>query len=59
MTDLINTDPDKMTSEGYILADNEHVRIDIVRSMFDGKMAGILFGVGGASCQLCTATHDQ
>ena len=27
--------------------------------MFDGKMAGILSGAGGASCQLCTATHDQ
>ena len=22
-------------------------------------MVGILSGVGGASCQLCTATHDQ
>ena len=59
MTDLINPDTDKMTSEGFILADNEHVRIDIVRSMFDGEMAGILYGAGGASCQLRTATHDQ
>ena len=59
MTDLIYPDTDKMTSEGFILADNEHVRIDIVRSMFDSKMAGILSGAGGASCQLCTATHDQ
>ena len=27
--------------------------------MFDGKMAGILSGAGGASCQLCMATHKE
>ena len=27
--------------------------------MFDGKMAAILSGAGGASCQMCTATHDD
>ena len=59
MTDLINPDTDKMASECITLADNEHVQIDIVRSMFDGKMAGFLTGAGGASCQLCTATHNE
>ena len=48
-----------MTSEGFTLAENELVRIDIVRSLFDGKMAGILSGAGGASWKLCTATHSE
>ena len=59
MTELINPGTDKMTSEGFTLAGNELVRIDIVRSLFDGKLAGILSGAGGASCQLYTATHSE
>ncbi|KAI6659522.1 hypothetical protein LOD99_14447 [Oopsacas minuta] len=35
------------------------VNVDIIRSMFDGKMAAILSGAGGASCQMCTATHKD
>ena len=35
------------------------VKVKLVRSMFDGKMAGILSGVVGAHCQLCTATFKQ
>ncbi|KAI6661279.1 Dna-mediated transposase [Oopsacas minuta] len=35
------------------------VRIKLLRTMFDGKMAGILSGAGGAHCQLCTATFKQ
>ena len=31
----------------------------ISRTKFDGKMSKILSGAGGASCQLCTATHLQ
>ena len=27
--------------------------------MFDGKMSAILSGVGGASCQMYTAIHDD
>ena len=38
------------------------VKVKVYRSMFDGKMSGILTGAGGAKCQLCTATftalHD-
>ena len=35
------------------------VQIEIVRSMFDGKMAALLSGAGGASYQLCTTTRAQ
>ena len=35
------------------------VVVDIIRSMFDGKMAEILSGSGGANCQMCTATHKD
>ena len=45
-----------MHNHGFNLSDGENVRIDIVRSMFDGKMAAIMSGAGGASCQFCTAT---
>ena len=33
--------------------------VDITRPMFDRKMAAILSGAGGASSQLCTATHKE
>ncbi|KAI6661730.1 Dna-mediated transposase [Oopsacas minuta] len=59
MDDLINTDTDLVRSEGFTLGPDQQVRVDIVRSMLDGKMAGILSGAGGASCQLCTATHKE
>ena len=58
MTDLINPETELMKSEGFSLEDNQQVHVDIVRSMFDGKMSAILSGAGGASCQLCTATHN-
>ena len=58
MNDIINPETDQMRVEGFSLAEG-HVSVDIVRSMFDGKMAGILSGAGGASCQLCTATHKE
>ena len=59
MTDLINPETEHMKSEGFSLGDNQQVHVDIVRSMFDGKMSAILSGAGGASCQLCTATHNE
>ena len=37
----------------------EFFKVDIIRSMFDGKMAAILSGGGGPSCQMCTATHED
>ena len=57
MTDLINPETELMKSEGFSLGDNQQVHVDIVRSMFDGKMSAILSGAGGASCQLCT--HNE
>ena len=35
------------------------VNVKIHRSMFDGKMAGILSGAGGAHCYLCTASFKE
>ena len=35
------------------------VKVKVYRSMFDGKMSGILTGAGGAKCQLCTATFAE
>ena len=59
MTDLINPDTDQMQKEGFSLDDHQKVHVEIVRSMFDGKMAALLSGAGGASCQLCTTTRAQ
>ena len=35
------------------------IRVKMIRSMFDGKMAGILSGAGRAHCQLCTANFKE
>ena len=45
--------------ENGILLSQGLVKIKLLRTMFDGKMAGILSGAGGAHCQLCTATFEQ
>ena len=57
MEDLINPDPEKL--QNGITLQNGVVKVEIVRSMFDGEMSAILSGAGGASCQMCTATHDD
>ena len=54
---LINPDTEKL--QNGITLQNGVVKVEIVRSMFDGKMSAILSGAGGASCQMCTATHDD
>ena len=59
MADIINPDTDKLKNEGFNIPEIGHVSVDITRSMFDGKMSAILSGAGGASCQLCTATHTE
>ena len=59
MTKLINPDTDQMQKEGFSLDDHQKVQIEIVLLMFDGKMAALLSGAGGASCQLCTTTRAQ
>ena len=57
MEDMINPETAKLRT-GLSL-DRGLVVVDIIRSMFDGKMAAILSGSGGASCQMCTATHKD
>ena len=59
LTKLINPDTNQMQKEGFSLDDHQKVQIEIVRSMFDGKMAALLSGAGGASYQLCTTTRAQ
>ena len=59
MTILINRETKLIKCEGFSLGDDQQVLVDIVRSMFYGKMSTILSGVGGATCQLCTATHNE
>ena len=54
---LINPDTEKL--QNGITLQNGVVKVEIVRSMFDGKISAILSGAGGASCQMCTATHDD
>ena len=58
MITLINPITEQLKNEG-INFNKQHVEIDIVRSMLDGKMAAILSGAGRASCQLCTATFIE
>ena len=57
MEELINPETAKL--ENGISIENGFVKVEIIWSMFDGKMAAILSGAGGASCQMCTATHDE
>ena len=57
MIDLINADTDQMQNDGFSLDNDQKVNVEIVRSIFDGKMAAILSSAGSTSCQLCTATH--
>ena len=41
IVNLINLETDSMRDHGFNLGDDDHVCIDIVRSMFDGKMAAM------------------
>ena len=55
---MINAETSELESMGLQFPEGK-VNISISRSMFDGKMVGILSGAGGAKCQLCTATNEQ
>ena len=55
---MINAETSELESMGLQFPEGK-VNISISRSMFDGKMASILSGAGGAKCQLCTATNEQ
>ena len=58
MSNLINPDVEEMVNNGLTLPSGR-VKIEIDRSMFDGKMAAILSGARGASCHMCTATKNE
>ena len=57
MEDMINPETSKLGESRSI--EGGLVIVDIIRSMFDGKMSAILSGAGGASCLMCTATHKD
>ena len=52
-TKTITTD---LEDNGLQLTNGIHASVEVLRSQIDGKMARILSGAGGASCQFCTAT---
>ena len=49
MDSHINPEMMMIEKEGINLLQG-HVRVKIIRSMFDGKMSGILTGAAGAKC---------
>ena len=51
MVNIIYPDTDKLKNEVFDIPEMRHVSVDITRLMFDGKMAAILSGAGGESCQ--------
>ena len=58
MDSLINQETSTIEENGLSLS-NGHAEVKIIRSHFGTKMAKILSGAGGASCQLCTASFAQ
>ncbi|KAI6658785.1 hypothetical protein LOD99_15110 [Oopsacas minuta] len=49
----------KLIVEQGIAVENRHINVEIIRSIFDTKMAGLLDEAGDASCHLCTATGNE
>ena len=49
----------EIVANGLDLINGHHAAVEVLRSQIDGKMAQILSGAGGASCQFCTATFRQ
>ena len=58
MDTIVNSQIHHIIQDGLSLIGG-HAQVDIVRSLFDTKMAGLLDGAGGASYHLCTATDSQ
>ena len=58
MTNFINPEASVIELEGIQFPEGV-VHVKIIRGMLDGKMSGILSGVSGASCQLCTANKQE
>ena len=59
MKTMINEETDVIEKNGLDLINGHHATIDILRTQLDGKMANILSGAAGASCQFCTATFKE
>ena len=59
MKRMINKETADIEANGLDLINCHHASVVILRSQLDGKMAEILSGAGGASCQFCTATFKQ
>ncbi|KAI6651838.1 hypothetical protein LOD99_4717 [Oopsacas minuta] len=58
MDKIVNPQTDQILVNGLSLIGG-HVQVNNVRSLFDTTMAGLLDGVGGASCHLCTASDEE
>ena len=58
MDSRINPETSIIEQEGIEL-EQGIIKFKVLRTMFDGKMSGILTGAGGAKCQLCTATAHE
>ena len=58
MDTYINPETNLIEQEGIELPQGL-IKVKVLKSMFDGKMLGILSGAGGAKCQLCTATFKD
>lgn len=58
MSNYINPEVAVIEQEGLRYPEGL-VRIQIFRSMLDGKMSSILTGAGGAACQQCTANRQE
>ena len=59
MKTMINKETADIEANGLDLINDHHASVAVLRSQLDGKMAQILSGAGGASCQFCTATFKQ
>ena len=56
MKTMINKETADIEANGLDLINGHHAKVAVLRSQLDAKMAQILSGAGGASCQFCTAT---
>ena len=59
MFNNINSDTEQMQKKEFYMDNDLHFKVEVVRSMFDGKMEAVFLGAGGVCCQLCTATFNR
>ncbi|KAI6651140.1 hypothetical protein LOD99_5491 [Oopsacas minuta] len=58
MNTIVNPQTDHIIQDGLSFIGG-HTQFEIIRFLFDTKMAGLLDGAGVPSCHLCTATDSQ